>query len=96
MICGNIMCAKSFQAGTHNQVYCSPECCRVATNERIKAEYHANKARLNGAKRSCSCGNLLSRYNPGKICSTCEAKKSTQRRNQVLEHFGVSLTSVKA
>lgn len=96
MICGNIECQKPFEAGTHNQKYCSPECCRTATNERIKAQYHANKARLRGAERRCNCGNLLSRYNSGKICSQCEAKKSAKTKLEILEHFGVNFASVKA
>lgn len=89
MICGNEECGKTFESNTHNQKYCSPECCRTATNKRIKAEYHANRARLRGEQRQCACGNFLSRYNPGKICQQCEAKKITRTRIAVLEHFGV-------
>lgn len=87
MICGNIECGSTFEPATHNQKYCSSECCRVATNKRIKAEYHANRARLRGEQRLCKCGNILSRYNPGKICQQCEAKKEDETRRSILEMF---------
>lgn len=96
LTCANPGCENNVPRSTHNQKYCSPECCRTATNERIKAQYHANKARLRGAERRCNCGNLLSRYNSGKICSQCEAKKSAKTKLEILEHFGVNFASVKA
>jgi hypothetical protein len=40
MICGNKECAKDFDAKTHNQKYCSDECCRIATNKRIMEKYY--------------------------------------------------------
>jgi hypothetical protein len=35
MICANKECAKDFEPKTHNQKYCTDECCRIATNRRI-------------------------------------------------------------
>ena len=40
MICANKECAINFDAKTHNQKYCSDECCRIATNKRIMEKYY--------------------------------------------------------
>ena len=73
MICSNPECAKEFNAKTHNQKYCTDECCRIATNRRIMEKYYEKKAIKNGAHRVCkTCKTKLSRYNQGNICSTCE------------------------
>ncbi len=73
MICFNSECAKDFTPKTHNQKYCSDECCRIATNRRIMEKYYEKKAIKNGAPRTCkSCKTKLSRYNQNNICSTCE------------------------
>lgn len=73
MICFNSECAKDFTPKTHNQKYCSDECCRIATNRRIMEKYYEKKAIKNGAPRICkSCKTKLSRYNQNNICSTCE------------------------
>jgi hypothetical protein len=73
MICGNKECAKDFEAKTHNQKYCSDECCRIATNRRIMEKYYEKKAIRNGAVRSCKkCKIQLSRYNQKEVCSICE------------------------
>jgi hypothetical protein len=73
MICLNKECAKEFDAKTHNQKYCSDECCRISTNRRIMEKYYEKKAIRNGAHRTCKkCKVKLSRYNQTDICSTCE------------------------
>jgi hypothetical protein len=73
MICYNKECKKEFEAKTHNQKYCSDECCRIATNKRIMEKYYEKKAIRNGAQRPCKkCGAQLSRYNQSKFCSSCE------------------------
>ena len=82
MICANKECAKSFDAKTHNQKYCSDECCRVATNRRIMEKYYERKAIRNGALRICKCGNKLSRYNAGNVCSICEKNNSIDTKNK--------------
>jgi hypothetical protein len=91
MICSNQECQKDFLPATHNQIYCSPECCRTTTNKRIKADYHAKKARLRGEARYCSCGSALSRYNKYSLCSECGARRETSERHELLEMFGVHL-----
>jgi hypothetical protein len=86
MICGNKECAKEFEAKTHNQKYCGDECCRVATNRRIMEKYYEKKAIRNGAHRPCKkCGNKLSRYNQGSLCSICEKNSSSKLNSKILE-----------
>ena len=82
MICANKECLKEFDAKTHNQKYCSDECCRVATNRRIMEKYYEKKAIRNGAPRSCKCGNKLSRYNTGNLCSMCEKNNNIDTKNK--------------
>ena len=73
MICANKECAKDFEPKTHNQKYCTDECCRVATNRRIMEKYYEKKAIRNGAARPCKkCKIQLSRYNKTEHCATCE------------------------
>jgi hypothetical protein len=36
-----IECKNDFEFKTHNQKYCSQQCCRVATNKRIMEKYYA-------------------------------------------------------
>lgn len=72
MVCLNIECGINFKSKTHNQKYCSDECCRVATNKRIMEKYYEKKAIKNGAPRKCKgCTALLSRYNTDVHCAKC-------------------------
>lgn len=66
-----IECQELFEFKTHNQKYCSNQCCRVSTNKRIMQKYYEKRARLKGAVRNCDCGDSLSRYNPESICTKC-------------------------
>jgi hypothetical protein len=85
MMCSNKECSKDFEPKTHNQKYCSDECCRVATNRRIMEKYYEKKAIRNGAFRQCSkCKTKLSRYNQGNLCSTCEKKVNVTNRGKLL------------
>jgi hypothetical protein len=85
MICSNKECAKDFDAKTHNQKYCSDECCRVATNKRIMEKYYEKKAIKNGALRKCKkCSIRLSRYNQNEICSSCEKNINLKNKNTLL------------
>jgi hypothetical protein len=85
MICSNSECAKDFEAKTHNQKYCSDECCRVATNKRIMEKYYEKKAIKNGALRKCKkCSIKLSRYNQNNICSSCEKNINLKNKNNLL------------
>jgi len=85
MICANKECAKEFDAKTHNQKYCSDECCRIATNKKIMEKYYEKKAIKSGAKRLCTeCGARLSRYNQLSICSKCEKNSAIKNRHTLL------------
>ena len=85
MICGNKECAKDFAPKTHNQKYCTDECCRIATNRRIMEKYYEKKAIRNGAIRKCKkCSIKLSRYNNSSLCSSCEKKTDASKKNKLL------------
>lgn len=82
MICSNTTCSKEFEAKTHNQKYCSDECCRIATNKRIMEKYYEKKAIRNGAVRNCKkCKAELSRYNQLDICMTCQKRIDQESKN---------------
>jgi len=87
MICAYKECFNEFEAKTHNQKYCSDECCRTATNIKIKERYYENKARLNGKKRICktsACKILLSRYNERPYCAKCSSKEEQNDKSFIL------------
>jgi hypothetical protein len=88
MICAYQECNNNFEPKTHNQKYCSDECCRIATNKKLKEAYYDKKARLAGKKRICKnsgCDVVLSRYNENKICSKCEAEKESLKKKELIE-----------
>lgn len=85
MICANKECSKDFEPKTHNQKYCTDECCRVATNRRIMEKYYEKKAIRNGAARECKkCGSQLSRYNDTQFCSGCQKRIDITKRNKIV------------
>lgn len=87
MICANSDCinGKEFTPKTHNQKYCSDDCCRIATNKKIMEKYYEKKAIRSGQKRLCkSCSSSLSRYNTLDICSRCEKNNSKSDRSKIL------------
>ena len=90
MICAYKKCQgiREFTPKTHNQKYCSDECCRIATNEKLKADYYEKKERKAGKKRICKtpkCGSILSRYNEGKVCNKCLAAKEGDKKRDLIE-----------
>lgn len=93
MICANDGCENTFEKSTHNQKYCSDECCRIATNKKIRDKYYQERERLAGKKRVCSaksCSNILSRYNETTICNECIAKENSGNRDELLRILNVS------
>lgn len=77
--CARAECGNTAYKTTHNQKYCSNECCRIETNRKIMEKYHERAAIKRGKKRPCkSCGSPLSRYNEGKICGACEVRKRNE------------------
>lgn len=86
MICFNSECSKEFNPKTHNQKYCSDNCCRLATNKKIMEKYYEKKAIKGGVKRSCTkCNSRLSRYNSEKICAKCIKSNNSQYKSELLE-----------
>lgn len=84
MICNNKECAKEFTPKTHNQKYCSDECCRIATNRRIMEKYYEKKAIRNGAQRTCKkCDTKLSRYNQNDVCVICERNINLESKKAI-------------
>lgn len=87
MICFNTECGKNFDSKTHNQKYCSEECCRIATNKRIMEKYYEKKAIKKGSVRLCKkCKSQLSRYNAEQVCSSC-LKKTTMNSRKLLKEI---------
>jgi len=92
MICAFDECSNYFEPHRHNQKYCSPECCKNATNKRIRDKYYETKKRLSGDVRICSkksCKTILSRYSDGDVCAKCNAEKLDEERKDLLRIFGV-------
>ena len=90
MICAYEDCEsqKEFEPKTHNQKYCSDECCRIATNAKLKQAYYDKKARLAGKQRICrtkTCSVILSRYNETNICDKCVSADREKERKALLE-----------
>lgn len=74
--CAREECEVEFHKATHNQKYCSNECCRIETNRKIMQKYHERAAIKRGKPRSCKdCGTKLSRYNTANICGGCQTTK---------------------
>jgi hypothetical protein len=86
MKCLNSECNINFNPKTHNQKYCSDECCRVATNKRIMEKYYEKKAIKNGAPRKCkSCPGFLSRYNAEIYCSKCIKSRHAKNKKDLMD-----------
>lgn len=88
MICSRNGCSNEFHAKTHNQKYCSDDCCKIATSEKIKQKNLDRKARLSGKERICKtrgCSNILSRYRDGDFCETCLAKDDVDNKKAAWE-----------
>ena len=82
--CARPECGAVGVKATHNQKYCSNECCRIETNRKIMEKYHERVAIKKGKKRQCSedgCSTLLSRYNHTGTCGACESKNATMDRS---------------
>lgn len=78
-VCARVECGQRSVKVTHNQKYCSNECCRIETNRKIMEKYHERAAIKRGKKRTCRhCGTNLSRYNENSICGACEANKKRE------------------
>lgn len=82
--CARKECNNEFVKTTHNQKYCSGECCRIVTNRKIMENYHKDAAIRRGTrKRACEvCETPLSRYNPTDFCGSCQTKKREEHNGE--------------
>ncbi|MEY4331357.1 MAG: hypothetical protein RLZZ196_95 [Bacteroidota bacterium] len=88
MICDYEECNNQFEPRTHNQKYCSDECCKIATNLKIKEKYYYKKARASGVKFTCKnrgCSQILSKFTTDLICENCKAKQRTKDRKEIMD-----------
>lgn len=82
-------CNIEFEARRSNQIYCTSECCKKSTNQKVINRYHENKKRLEGAERLCEkCDSKLSRYNSNKLCYICQESEKDKRKVQTLIALG--------
>lgn len=88
-ICERPECARVYQPKTHNQKYCNPDCCKVATNRRVMEKYYEKQAKRRGKERRClECNRTkLSRYNETTICGPCSLRKQEEARRNVVSMF---------
>ena len=80
--CAN--CGTPFDSNRKNQKYCTPVCCKLATNKKIMEKYYERKKRLSGEIRHCECGQLLSRYNANTQCHPCAEAAERDNRASIL------------
>jgi hypothetical protein len=88
MKCANKGCTNSFEPKTHNQKYCSDECCKEATNLKIKEKQDRKKARLSGKVFKCkssNCSYTLSMYSTSEYCESCRNKQKYKDRQEILD-----------
>jgi hypothetical protein len=90
MICAYENCEgiREFEPKTHNQKYCSDECCRIATNKNLKEQYYRNKARKAGVKFKCKnkgCKRMLDRYTVGDTCNWCQGQEKLKERKNLID-----------
>lgn len=85
--CAREECDAKYVRKTHNQKYCSDECCRLATNSRIMEKYYQRRDQRNGVVRFCVvCETTkLSRYNESEICNACKLARTVNANNAVAE-----------
>lgn len=89
-------CGQEFEFKTHNQKYCSGECCRVATNKRIMQKYYEKKERLSGKERICStCNSILSRYNDADTCVICDMKSTKNKTTVAIKEIENVIGGIK-
>jgi hypothetical protein len=84
--CGS--CGEDFVPRRYNMIYCSPECCRQATNAKIVERYYQKKKPKTRERRLCSeCPTVLSKYNDSNICYSCINKIEKANREKLLNEL---------
>ena len=77
-ICVRKECSKKFEPHVHNMKFCSKECCRIVTNEKLLKRYYERKKPIRG-ERVCAfkqCQTILSKYNKDDYCYNCKEKNN--------------------
>ena len=84
VVCVREGCDNKFLKRVHNQIFCNPACCQIATNERILNRYYEKKKPIskNRVCKKRSCSTLLSVYNRESICETCSRKDQMKALNR--------------
>jgi len=86
LVCSNSKCHNRFVKKAPNQIYCSSECCKVVTSEKLKEKYRLDKERKSGKKRICNnCTTLLSKSNPLTLCSICDSLYTVDKKRKLKE-----------
>jgi hypothetical protein len=91
-------CSNNFVPNVNYQIYCSPECRKSSTKEKINERYRSKKRQsLIGKKRYCAnkCGTILSIYNSKKVCGTClisnnELEKALKQLKGIIDYERIS------
>lgn len=85
--CARIDCSTTYIKKTHNQKYCTDECCRLATNQRIMVGYYKTRDRKRGVERWCQVcdATKLSRYNSSDVCSACKARRISDANSAAVD-----------
>lgn len=85
-VCAREGCDVVADRKTHNQKYCTDECCRLATNKRIMEKYYERQAQRKGTARYCKRCDItkLSRYNDSSICNGCKSEGQVAANNSVI------------
>ena len=94
--CAREGCENQATRKTHNQKYCSDECCRLATNSRIMENYYRRRDQRQGKPRFCTVceSTKLNRYNDSQICASCKTKREIEVNNSVVDMLNnTSLTA---
>lgn len=87
IVCARPGCGVMAEKKTHNQKYCSSDCCRVETNRKIMEKYHHKAAIRRGEKRVCSTcrTTVLSKYNELNECAGCISLAKNSGRQSINE-----------
>jgi len=67
-------CSNEFRPNVSYQIYCSPECRKSATKQKVNDKYRQKKRdKRKKTNRKCSggCETTLSFYNEDTLCSGC-------------------------
>lgn len=85
--CARAECDVEFVKTKHNQKYHDNECCRLATNAKMKENYYERRDRRLGKPRTCKSCHVtqLSRYNSDNTCAGCQSQNELDTNNSVID-----------